>query len=620
MSWEPVEQVAKNEAGQFVALIGGNWEPVEQAAKNDQGKFVVLRSAKQQEPARQQAEQTPMSERTDIRGNKVAPTALEDVGSFVSNVATGASGLMRGSANLISPGLGEKIWPKAIGSEGSVGKVIGQVLDPAALAVGGGILKAIPYAPVLGSGLLGGLTNLGKNLGAGAAMGGTIGALSDEGSAESGAAAGAVANVVLPPVVSGVTKSAGKIWDVLVGRYGAARAGQIARAAAGGDVGAIKAAAAAAPADVTATQATAGVKNDVWDALGELAKTNDRTNYFSRLAQRQEDSSRAAISGLAGAQNQTEARTLAQTGKRALNTITTPMRDVELAAANASGGLQLEAKAVTGGISKLLENPSVGTNPNTAKALNVVSAQIDDWAQKSGGVIDAEALYGIRKNLNSTIESLLGTGDPKAVKSAAASIAAKVRPMIDQAITDAGGTGWKNYLTTFERGMQEINKGKMASTALNLFEKQPTKFESLVSGNEPKAVEKIFGSGRYDIEQEVGRKGMRVLEKVAGDLARDRSIQEGAKRGGQSINKIIEENGLDFILPNWIDRNISITNRVMRAIESKLNKSTVDALYAGMKSGQSAAKMLEAVPTSEKLTILKSLIPYMEAGVVSGEQ
>ena len=54
MSWEPVEQVAKNDSGQFVALIGDKWEPVEKAAKNEQGKFVVLRSG---QPQAQQAPQ-----------------------------------------------------------------------------------------------------------------------------------------------------------------------------------------------------------------------------------------------------------------------------------------------------------------------------------------------------------------------------------------------------------------------------------------------------------------------------------------------------------------------------------------------------------------------------------
>lgn len=44
MNWESADQVAKNDAGQFIALIGGKWEPVAQAAKNDAGQFIVMRN------------------------------------------------------------------------------------------------------------------------------------------------------------------------------------------------------------------------------------------------------------------------------------------------------------------------------------------------------------------------------------------------------------------------------------------------------------------------------------------------------------------------------------------------------------------------------------------------
>lgn len=42
-NWEPAEQVAKNDKGQFVAFIGGQWTPVASAAKDASGKFMVFR-------------------------------------------------------------------------------------------------------------------------------------------------------------------------------------------------------------------------------------------------------------------------------------------------------------------------------------------------------------------------------------------------------------------------------------------------------------------------------------------------------------------------------------------------------------------------------------------------
>ena len=129
------------------------------------------------------------------------------LGNFYGDVAAGASGLMRGGANLISDGLGDKIWP-TLGARNGVGRTIGELADPVAWTIGGGVAKVLPYAPVLGKGAVeGGKALLGNAL-SGAAAGGAIGALSEKGNAGTGAAVGAVANTVLPPVIGGVLKGA----------------------------------------------------------------------------------------------------------------------------------------------------------------------------------------------------------------------------------------------------------------------------------------------------------------------------------------------------------------------------------------------------------------------------
>lgn len=715
-AWESAERVQKNDAGQYRAFIGGEWIPVEKAQKNESGQFRVMRS--QEKPDSPPPAPLTLEGRTNLRGERSdSPKPLEDIASYFANVATGASGLMRGGANLLSDGLGDKIWPKALGSEGSIGKTVGSLVDPVALAIGGGVLKAVPYAPVLGNGLVQGGVNLAKNAAAGAAMGGAIGGLSDEGTAAGGAGVGAAINVVAPPLVGGATKLAGSVWDAMVGRYGLVNAGKIARSAAGGDLAAIRAATAAAPKDITATQATAGVKNDLWDALGEIAKANDKSNYFSRLADTQQQGRVSDMQRLAGGANQTEARNAAGASQRTLNQITTPMRETELAAANEAGRLKgpleqeaerlggaasakvadvrrmeaarlaaertaqntfpveglprvpgrytyagdtleplaerigtqsaadslilgegsrfsqrladslaahglrpLNARAVIGSIGAKLRDPSIGTNLNAQKAMSAVSAQIDDWAQKNGGVIDAEALYGIRKNLNDTIESLIGGGDPALTKKAAASIAGQVKPLIDDAIERAGGTGWRGYLKTFEEGMRQIEQGKMAAAGLKMVEKQPAKFESLMAGNEPKSVKDVFGPTKYDIRKEMSPTQLRVMDRVAAELTRDRSIAEGAKRGGQAMQKMLDDHGLSLAIPNLLEREIAWYNRIIKAIEGKLQKSTVDTLMAGMRNGESAAKVLNALPTQEKFIVLKEILPYAAGGAVAASQ
>lgn len=69
----------------------------------------------------------------------------------VQDFATGASGVMRGGANLISDGAGDAIWPR--NSSGSGFETAGEFLDPAANALGGLAFKgAVKAAPVIKKG------------------------------------------------------------------------------------------------------------------------------------------------------------------------------------------------------------------------------------------------------------------------------------------------------------------------------------------------------------------------------------------------------------------------------------------------------------------------------------
>lgn len=129
----------------------------------------------------------------------------------VVDMAAGASGLMRGSANLISPGTGNKIWPKSPSNPG-IAKTVGGFFDPVSWAIGGGVGKVLPYAPVAGKGIVeGGKAVLKNSLGGGVA-GGTIGALSDEGTAKSGTIAGLALGGLAPLLIEGAKKIGGAAY------------------------------------------------------------------------------------------------------------------------------------------------------------------------------------------------------------------------------------------------------------------------------------------------------------------------------------------------------------------------------------------------------------------------
>lgn len=654
-----------------------------------------------------------------------AIASVPDLPQFYLNYLTGLSSSYRGLGNLASKaydalrsrrlsdvvapqqeGLGDILWPKARGSAGSAMKVVGEVMDPVALAVGGGVGKLLPYAPVLGNGFVGALKATGRNLTGGAAAGGAIGAISDEGDAASGAELGAGLNVVLPPAMGLSAKGIGKVIDVAKGTTSSNAAGKILREAAGADLPAIQAALRAAPSDLTAAQAAAGVNSDVWAAAGDLAAKADKTSFYSRKAAQQIEDVADPLRRQAGAANQTEARQVAERSQRALNQVTTPMREAELDAANTAGTvgarLQSEANALgeaasanvedvrrigragetaarvgaeqprlgggappvaglprTGSnysygtelaeladriagtraqqsltlgeaarfkqmqvdslaehglkpldsgsiISKIdgmLKDPRIGSETMKERVLTEVKKRLEKWTN-SDGVIDAAALYGIRKSaVNDAIEQLMGGADPAAKKKAAAGVLTSIKPLIDNAIDSAGGTGWKNYLKTFEDGMRVVNQQKMSAKALQMLQEQPKKLEALAAGNRPREVEKVFGT-EYDLDKAMGAKAIPI--RAAADVVRrERLLAEAAARGKQGIEDIFKRNSLGFTLPNPLQAQIALTNRVIRMVEEKLNKDTAEKVLSGMRSGQDALRILQSVPSAERMDVLR---------------
>lgn len=721
------------ETGAAVALVGGEWKPISKVAASGDGRKAYLvgdswvEDDKPSSPASSPLPERPAGLRRpeELSALDKLLVAGPNIPQPVVDVAAGASGLMRGGANLISSGLGDKIWPKSV-SQDSGFRTAGQFLDPVSWAVGGGVGKLLPYIPVMGRGAVEGIKATGRNLFSGGVAGGVIGGLSDEGDAATGAGIGAGLNVVLPPAISAAARGAGKVIDEARGKVTDIKAANILRQAAGNDLAAIRAATAAAPDEITAAQATAGIKNDTWNALEDLAKRADKESYFSRLSEKQRQDVLDGLRRIAGGANQTEARQSAEATKGALNTLTTPMREIELGAANTAGKLlprlQAEADRLSGAASSKVEdvrrissaqeiadryaqsgryrldadsqpsgmprlsgkysypaelertgerlaqgsaddslilgagardaqaradslaahglkpldtekmvatiesklsNPSIGVSDVNKRVLTRISRKIQEWTERGGGVIDARALYEIRKNsVNEEVERLMRGADPTMQAKRAAGILREVRPLIDYSIQAAGGTGWRNYLNTFEAGAKQIDQKRMGAKALDLFESSPKQFESLAAGNEPRMVEKIFRS-EYDIAGAMGGK-MNPIDRAAAYLSREREILEGAARGRGGLETILEENISKFKLPNWINAKIAVTNRALSEIENRVNKATMNRIYYAMKTGKSANELLNTLPTADRVKVLGAIIrgqatPYLVGGSIASQ-
>jgi hypothetical protein len=192
---------------------------------------------------------------------------------------------------------------------------------------------------------------LGKQVLQGAGVGAGLGLVNpnakDLGSNVENAAIGAALGTVIPASTVAAAKSLGWAYDVATGKLFQKQAGKILREVAGEDVNALAAAGRAAAPELTGAQAAAGIPNTQIQALGELASGRNTGNVFSKKVALAKQDAQNILDTLAGGATQAEAKLARQNRNAALNQITTPMRETELAAANTAGNLApaLQAEA-----------------------------------------------------------------------------------------------------------------------------------------------------------------------------------------------------------------------------------------------------------------------------------
>jgi len=267
----------------------------------------------------------------------------------------------------------------------------------------------------------------------------------------------------------------------------------------------------------------------------------------------------------------------------------------------------LDTDGVIRDINAKLNNHKIGVSDVNRKVLSTVANKIKEWTARNGGVIDVDALYSIRKDtVNEVIDKLMGGKDPKTSAKYASKLLGEVRPLIDDAIIKAGGTGWKDYLDTFSNGMDVINQRKMAQVARDLYSKpDKTDFIRLVRGESPELVQQIFGNNRIDIKAEMGSK-FKALDNVASELERDIKIKAGAEKGAANLKDIVKETTPILRVP-FFGLKATIGNAVLKELSGKINTKTMAILEKGFESGKNFEDMLNEVPFGDRGRVYNAL-------------
>ena len=263
----------------------------------------------------------------------------------------------------------------------------------------------------------------------------------------------------------------------------------------------------------------------------------------------------------------------------------------------------ITAADLTGPISRQLRNPDIATNREASAALTRINQMLGDW-ENEFGVVTPEALYAIRKNgVVGVIRELNPGMDAKSQDKLAASVLTKVKPLFDEAIEKAGGKGFKDYLTTFERGMSDIRGMELADKIRTMYkEGQKQQIVDLIAGESPDVIEDLFGSGRYKISEEMA-KDMPLLRRIADTVGTDLKAVQQAAAGRAALTEAQRKTSARLRFP-FFTRASTAVNEVVAGLEQKIKAETLDVLIRAAQSGRDFNRVLDALPTRERNAFL----------------
>jgi hypothetical protein len=266
----------------------------------------------------------------------------------------------------------------------------------------------------------------------------------------------------------------------------------------------------------------------------------------------------------------------------------------------------LKSDAILSRLGGILSNPEFAGNDVIEGAVKAFGDDVVKWT-KNGGVIDAFALDSLRKNsVNAAIEKLRPGLDQTSKKNLAAGVIAQLKTPIINAIEEAGGTGYGKYLGDYAANAQLIDRRRLAGKALEMLDKSPDEFRRLVAGNNPDAVEAVFGPGSFNILKEMGA-DIKPMQQIADELTRDITLKGQAKSGRLALGLEDQYGNPSELIPGFVGYKTAIAKKVAQILTGKVNEKAQTLLTEGARSGKAMNEILNTFPAEERIKAVKLL-------------
>lgn len=273
-----------------------------------------------------------------------------------------------------------------------------------------------------------------------------------------------------------------------------------------------------------------------------------------------------------------------------------------LAGIERAGLEPLDISPILNRIDMKLSSKMTRTNPDEVLVLNTLKDRLSIAAE--GGVTDPFALYNIRKtSVNQVIDQLSSSG--KLSKEQASKVLNDIKPMIDKAIEDAGGTKWgSGYMNKYAKAFEAIERVEVLDAMRKMYKDNPQSFVDVVRGEKPEIIQKVM-EGKIGFDDAFSNNTKATLRDIANRTEMVTEEARRAKDGVGGLGDILDKDTIRAKMPAFINRWFTIGNKTLDVLEQKINRSAMEKIVEGMKSGQNALDVINTLPSTEKNVVLK---------------
>ena len=498
-----------------------------------------------------------------------------------ANALGGATGLMRGTANIVggvfgNSKLGQDIWPTEKLDKSSLAYTAGEFLDPVSMGIGGAAFKGAAAIPQIAK--LTKIKPIVQGMVGGGVAGGATGALSENGDAGTGAVTGALIGGAIPGVVMGAQKLR-KIAEPITKAGAQTHAGRMVKEVAGDTYDDVLSA--------LKNLNTPFSKPSVAQATAKL--NNPEIAALQRVAE--------GISPVPGV-----TREAAQRGERAgllqsfAGTDDEIKRLIEARAANSYSSVLKQPVKGDSELGNILRDPYVKDTFAEVRKL------VDASRVQGRDVPLGEQLQMVKKSLDKTL-----SGTP----------VNKPSSNETRAITDAQSR-LNTWMKSNIKGYADVGKEyaelsgdlfqkKVGQNMLGLLQKPLGEGESGAKlaravEAETSLVKKSGGFGREGLDEQLTPENLAKVGKVISQLDADTTISELSRKGMRSA-AIRDAVGTGIELPNLMNQGVAIANGLIRRVFGAGQIKTLRELAEVMQDPALTAKLMERATAKEKNAI-----------------